>query len=81
MRLIQSLAALIVFYKGIWQNVSIALQDTPEVLNFFKETWGFNSTEEVVRRTLSNTSFWESDLTRIEGLQDMVTGYVKELID
>ncbi len=81
MRLIQSLAALIVFYKGIWQNESIALQDTPEVLNFFKETCGFISTEEVVRRTLSNTSFCESDLTRIEGLQDMVTGYVKELID
>ncbi len=79
-RLLQSLAALIVFYKGIWNGAPIPLKDSPEVLTFFLETWEANSPEDVVQKILSNTSFWDCDLTKIKGLQELVTRKVKEII-
>ena len=79
-RLLQSLAALIVFYKGNWRGEPIPLNDSPDVLSFFKDIWQNNTPEDVVQKVLSNNSFWDQDLTKIKGLQNFVTDHVKKLI-
>lgn len=78
-RLLQSLAALIIFYKGNWNDEQIPLKDSPEVLSFFKDVWQSNKTEEVVQKVLSNISFWGCDLTHTKGLQAMVSRQVNEI--
>ncbi|MBX2966314.1 MAG: tagaturonate reductase [Cyclobacteriaceae bacterium] len=79
-RLVHSLAALICFYKGTWNNVSIPLNDSPEVLNFAKETWSSSSIQEIATKFLSNISFWDQDLTKINGLTDLVVVEMEKLI-
>ncbi len=79
-RLLQSLAALLVFYKGNWKGEPIPLKDSPEVLSFFKTTWQTNSVDVVLQKTLSNVTFWDCDLTKIKGLQELVTEKVKEIL-
>lgn len=78
-RLVFSLASLIRFYKGEWQGETIALKDTAEVLGFFSAVWKSGDLETVARKTLSNVSFWEQDLTKIPGLVEKVTANLKEL--
>ena len=70
--LLYSLAALIRFYKGEWQGSEIPLNDSPEILSFFKDAWKTNSIADVVNHVLSNESFWGQDLTRIDGMTSMV---------
>ncbi len=68
-----SLAALIKFYEGKRGEETIALNDNPEYLEFFKEVYskGLDS-KELVHEVLSNVSLWEEDLTKIEGLEELV---------
>jgi tagaturonate reductase len=66
--LLYSLAGLIRFYKGEWNGSVIPLNDSAEVLEFFKAAWKNNDADEVVQRVLSNESFWGQDLTKVEGL-------------
>lgn len=76
--LIYSLAALICFYKGEWNGTPIPLNDTPEVLAFAKEAWKNNS-EEAAEKFLSNTRFWNIDLTSISGLNERIVQNIREL--
>lgn len=80
-KLIHSLAALICFYKGNWNNTPIPLNDSPDVLNFAKTVWNSPTTEEVAVRFLSNVSFWDQDLTKIDGLTKLVVTEMKQLLD
>lgn len=77
--LLQALAALIRFYKGDWQGETLPVNDTPEILTFFKQVWSSNNITEVVTETLSNISFWDEDLTKIPGLKELVINHLKEL--
>lgn len=75
--LLFSLAALIAFYKGDRNGEAIKLDDDPEVLNFFKSNWSqVNDSKEsisrIVNSVLSNSNFWDQDLTKIEGFQNEV---------
>ena len=79
--LLQSLAALILFYKGDWQGEQIPLKDSPDVLTFFKDAWQTNSVDVVVQKTLSNISLWDYDLTKINGLQYLVTSQIRNLLN
>jgi len=67
--LIKALAKLIIFYKGEYQNQKIALNDSPEVLQFFEKAWAYNNIERLVKDVLSNKDFWDTDLTLIPGLE------------
>jgi len=78
-KLIFSLAALIRFYKGEWKGEPIALNDTPEVLSFFKKVWSGNDCTIVAHRVLSNKEFWDLDLTTISGLEDKVKSYLQKM--
>lgn len=78
--LLFSLAALIVFYKGERNGATIALRDDADVLDFFKHQWEANTPSEVVRQTLSNTTFWGEDLTAQNGLEKAVKAYVDSIL-
>lgn len=79
-KLIHSLAALICFYKGNWNNTLIPLNDSPDVLNFATTAWNSPTTEEVAVRFLSNVSFWDQDLTKIDGLTKLVVAEMEQLL-
>jgi tagaturonate reductase len=79
--LIFSLAALIIFYKHQKSNndeIKLRehrLNDDQEVINFFSDLRNEYNYEEVVKLTLSNVKFWDTDLNQIEGITEKVTGY------
>ena len=77
--LLYSLAALIRFYKGEWHGDAIPLNDSPEVLNFFKMAWQEQDVQKVVHKVLSNESFWGQDLTQVDGFVDQVTRSLKQI--
>lgn len=79
--LLFSLAALIAFYKGDRNGTAITLKDDTTVLDFFKEAWSNNNFVEVANKTLSNIDFWETDLTKIEGLQEEVTTHLEAILN
>ncbi|GHA74829.1 tagaturonate reductase [Pontibacter akesuensis] len=78
-RLLTSLAALILFYRGEWQGEKIPLNDTAEVLAFFEQAWKGNDAAAAVDATLANTDFWDRDLTQVEGLASMVKEKIGQL--
>jgi tagaturonate reductase len=78
-KLLFSLAALIRFYKGDWKEEAIALNDTTEVLDFFKKAWASNDAAKVVHEVLSNKSFWDIDLTTIPGLEESVKNHLQKI--
>jgi tagaturonate reductase len=71
-RLIFSLAALIRFYKGEWHGETIPLNDSAEILDFFKQAWALNDSAKTIQAVLSNQSLWGTDLTSIGGFEKMV---------
>lgn len=79
-RLLYSFAALILFYKGEWRGEAMPLNDTPEVLNFFKKAWKHADTSAVVSQVLSHQAFWKTDLTTIDGLAEAVERHLNEIM-
>ncbi|HLT54270.1 MAG TPA: tagaturonate reductase [Flavobacteriaceae bacterium] len=71
-----SLACLLRFYKGEWHGEVLPVQDDVQIVSFFKSLWSTSNTQEIVEKALSNKTFWDQDLTQVEGL---VTAVVKAL--
>ena len=77
-----SIAALLAFYQGneIVNSALIGhrngetyeIKDDPDVLEFFKENSGLPA-RELVEKYLSNVKFHGQDLTKVEGLVDLVS--------
>ena len=63
-----SLACLIQFYKGTWNNEALPVKDSPEVVEAFKDAWQLGNLDLVVTKILANTEFWGEDLTKTDGL-------------
>jgi len=74
-----ALAALIRFYQGEFNGKTLPVMDDAPVLDRFKAIWSTNDLGEVVKATLSETSFWDQDLTQIPGLAEAVTKALKEI--
>jgi len=84
--LLFSLAALIVFYKGERNGEPIELADDPKVLAFFESNWAKvtgskESITQMVNLVLSNSNFWDQDLTKIEGVQNEVISSLLLILD
>lgn len=80
--LLFSLASLIAFYKGDRNGTPIGLKDNQDVLDFFKNSWGeTNDFVQVTNDVLSNTDFWGTDLTEIDGLQEEVTIHLESILN
>lgn len=74
-----SLACLIQFYKGTWKNEALPINDSADIVAFFKEAWSSNDLNRVTKATLENTEFWEKDLTKIAGLSEAVVLALNEI--
>ena len=71
-----SLAALITFYKGKRGDEDIPLKDNEEYLKFFNSLFSEKlSSKEVVDRVLKNESMWGKDLSKVDGLENIVLSY------
>ncbi len=80
--LLFSLAALIAFYKGDRNDTPIALKDDKHILDFFDALWcNSDNIDEICQTVLSNTTFWDVDLTQFNGLQDIVAEYLNDIIN
>ncbi len=70
--LVYAFASLLVFYRGDWKGEKLPLNDNPDTIDFFKQSWAIENVAEVVHTILSNTRLWDQDLTSIEGLVEAV---------
>lgn len=77
--LIFSLACLIQFYKGTWNNEALPVKDTPELVEAFKKAWELGNIESVVAAVLANTDFWDEDLNKVEGLSQALVHALNEI--
>lgn len=76
-RITLALAALIRFYKGVWQGEAIPLNDDPEMLAWWRRIWREGlSVEERVAEVLISEAVWDVDLTAVPHLQSLVTHYL-----
>ena len=74
-----SLACLIQFYKGTWNNEALPVKDTPELVEAFKNAWQLGTLDLVVAKVLTNTEFWGEDLTKINGLSEALVVALSEI--
>jgi tagaturonate reductase len=79
--LLQSLAALLVFYRGHFKGASIPVNDTAEVMEFFREVWQIADPYEIVPAALANTNLWGQDLNQYPGLSNLVIQEVISLLN
>jgi len=74
-----SLSALIRFYKGEWEGDTLPVNDDPEIMSFFKETWSSNNYDTISEKVLSQMGFWGKDLTTINGLKEAVSANLRNI--
>jgi tagaturonate reductase len=79
-KLLHSLAALIVFYKGEWKEERIPLNDTPEILSFFEKVWQKEDVSDIAEIVLSNEDLWGRDLANIKNLANIVQHQILQLL-
>lgn len=80
-RLVFSLAALVCYYRGEYQNSPLQPEDDAEILEFFRSAWsGFaldaGSTLKLTRNVLANAALWKRNLNDIPGLAESVADHV-----
>jgi tagaturonate reductase len=74
-----SLACLIQFYKGTWNNEALPVKDSPEIVEVFKNAWQLGTLDLVVNKILATTEFWGEDLTKIKGLLEALVVALNEI--
>ncbi|MDO6801365.1 tagaturonate reductase [Wenyingzhuangia sp. 1_MG-2023] len=79
-----SLACMIRFYKGSFDNETIAVNDDAVALEFFKTEWdkvdkGNQTLKDLVAHTLANKNIVGDDLSIYNGLVDFVTERIQEV--
>jgi tagaturonate reductase len=79
-RLTFSLAALLVLYKGYYEDMVFEICDTPEWILFIQKQWANGHTvEEVIGNILGNKNIWGEELAAMEGLSENIVAYVKSI--
>ncbi|WP_294333719.1 tagaturonate reductase [uncultured Chryseobacterium sp.] len=74
-----SLACLIRFYQGSFGDKSLPLNDEEAIINRFREIWSNEDYHMVAELALSEKSFWDTDLTQVEGLKGAVAKALYEI--
>lgn len=67
-----SLACLIRFYKGTWQNSTLPVNDSQDIIDVFNKIWQLDSYIKISQMALSSIEFWGEDLTLIKGLTENI---------
>ncbi|MEN4761776.1 tagaturonate reductase [Chryseobacterium sp. C39-AII1] len=79
LNLVFSLASLIRFYQGSFGEKSLPINDEEAIVAKFKEIWTNEDYGKVAELSLSETTFWDTDLTQVEGLKDAVAKALWEI--
>lgn len=74
-----SLASLIRFYQGSFGEKALPLNDEEGIIAKFKEIWTNEDYKKVAELALSETLFWDTDLTKVEGLKIAVAKALYEI--
>lgn len=74
-----SLASLIRFYQGKFGEKFLPLNDEETIVNRFKEIWANEDYGKVAEFALSETAFWDTDLTKVNGLKSAVAKALWEI--
>jgi tagaturonate reductase len=74
-----SLAALIRFYKGEWKGERLPVNDSEDIVQFFKDVWKSNNSKTVTEKVLSHVAFWGTDLTQLPGLSSAIEHGLQQL--
>ncbi len=72
-------ACLIRFYKGVWNGNALPVNDSDDIVKFFKEAWSQKDLNTLSNTVLKNIDFWGQDLTKISGLQRAITIALEEI--
>lgn len=75
-----SLASLIVFYRGKRGEEQIALNDSQEYLDFWKEVWTLGDFTEIAKKVLSRSDIWEQDLSADDDNVGVVGEYIESIV-
>lgn len=76
-----SLASLAVFYRGKRGDEDIALNDSPEYLDFWKEVWKLTDYTEIAKKVLSADHIWEQDLSADGDNVKIAAGYIENIVN
>jgi len=74
-----SLACLLQFYKGTWNDEALPVKDAPEIVEAFKDAWQLETLDLVVAKILANTEFWGENLTEVNGLSAVLILALNEI--
>lgn len=77
--LITAFAYLIFYYGEGHEKTNTSLKDDEKVIYFFKETWHLKDKRLIVKKTLSNSDLWGTDLNLIDKLPYLITKKLKEI--
>jgi tagaturonate reductase len=78
--LMRSFAALVVFYRGRWQQTDIELKDEKDVLIFFRKAWSQAELSLVAKAILENTKLWSLDLNQIPGMHLALLSHLTQVL-
>lgn len=81
----RALAALLLFYRGSWEDQSLPVQDDADICAFILNEWqmheeGKQSLESTVHTLLSQKSFWHEDLSLLKDLQFDMVDMIKSIL-
>jgi tagaturonate reductase len=79
-RLTYALAALFVFYRGKINNETIPLNDSPEILDIFRNAWKNDSPSDVINAVANNNNVFKLELKSIPGLIDKLGKDMREIV-
>ncbi|MBB6329972.1 tagaturonate reductase [Chryseobacterium sediminis] len=79
LNLVFSLASLIRFYQGNFGEKSLPINDEESIVAQFKEIWTNGDYGKVAELSLSETAFWDTDLSQVDGLKDAVAKALWEI--
>src|SRR5690606_39663071 len=75
-RAVLAIASFIRLYIG----ETIALKDEPSVIDWFRQQWqSSENMEALVTSVLQNETLWQSDLTQIDGLHNLLSQYLTQI--
>jgi tagaturonate reductase len=77
--LLQSFAALFVFYRGEWKGEKIAVNDSKEMLEIFQKAWSGGQFD--LEGILSNANLWDTDLTQHNELVEKIRTNMDALLE
>ncbi|MCM8568441.1 tagaturonate reductase [Gramella jeungdoensis] len=68
-----ALACLLRFYGSLWNGRRLPVKDDEKVVSALKDIWRASDYNQVSIKALSNTEFWDQDLSKINGLVEAVS--------